>query len=80
MKECLLPSPCKNTTLREVNEVVYGISLREWKMLHGIGVWREFCGRVACKRQRIDDSIFDLLNSSETHGHIALGGTLTSID
>lgn len=49
-------------------------------MLHGIGVWREFCGRVACKRQRIDDSIFDLLNSSETHGHIALGGTLTSID
>ncbi len=42
-----LPSPCKNTTLREVNEVVYGISLREWKMLHEIGVWWAICCRVA---------------------------------
>ncbi|EFE06727.1 hypothetical protein CIT292_09784 [Citrobacter youngae ATCC 29220] len=24
--------------MREVNEVVYGISLKQWKLVHGIGV------------------------------------------
>jgi hypothetical protein len=49
MKECLCPSPCKNTTLKGMREVVYGKSLREWKMLHENGDKCE-CGQKAARR------------------------------